>query len=67
MQLDKKNYGTIEVAKMLGVSAFAVWRWCKMGKIKAWKTPGGHYRIPAKRWSACLGRWAGSDLYVLLR
>jgi len=30
----------------LGVSAFAVWKWIRDGKIRAIKTPGGHYRIP---------------------
>lgn len=43
---EKKFYTTFEAAKALGVSALTVWRWCKKGKIKAWRTPGGHYRIP---------------------
>ena len=42
----KEFYTTFEVAKILGVNALTVWRWCKEGKIKAWRTPGGHYRIP---------------------
>ena len=59
MRLDKKNYGTVEVARMLGVSAFAVWRWCKTGKIKAWKTPGGHYRIPREEVERLLREMSG--------
>lgn len=45
---EKELYGTHEVARMLGVSPFTVWRWCKIGRIKAGKTPGGQYRIPAE-------------------
>jgi len=43
---EKKFYTTFEVAKILSVNPLTVWRWCKKGKIKAWRTPGGHYRIP---------------------
>jgi len=46
MKLDKRYYGTVEAARILEVSTFAVWKWCKEGKIKAGRTPGGHYRIP---------------------
>jgi len=46
MELNKERYGTVEAARILGVSVFTVWRWCKEGKIKAGKTPGGQYRIP---------------------
>jgi len=42
----KKFYGTVEVARILGVAPLTVWRWCKEGKIKAGKTPGGQFRIP---------------------
>ena len=43
---EKAFYTTFEAAKILGVNPLTVWRWCKGGKIKAWRTPGGHYRIP---------------------
>ena len=45
--MEKEYYSTGEVARMLGVSNFAVWNWIQKGKIKAIRTPGGHYRIPA--------------------
>ncbi len=45
---EKEFYGTYEVARLLGVSPFTVWRWCRLGKIKAGKTPGGQFRIPAE-------------------
>lgn len=42
----KRFYTTGEVAKILDVAASTVWLWCKEGKIRAYKTPGGQYRIP---------------------
>jgi len=44
--LDKKWYGTYEVAKILEVHPSTIWEWIQKGKVKAGKTPGGHYRIP---------------------
>jgi len=43
---DKRYFTTGEVAHLLGVSAFAVWKWIRDKKIRAIKTPGGHYRVP---------------------
>lgn len=37
---------TGEVAKLLGMSRETVRLWCKTGKLKAIRTPGGQYRIP---------------------
>lgn len=34
-----------EVARYCGVSRRGVNRWIRQGKLKAYKTPGGHYRI----------------------
>jgi excisionase family DNA binding protein len=42
-----RSYTTIEVAKRLGVSLQTVQRWVDAGRLKAWKTLGGHRRIEA--------------------
>jgi|AACY02.12.fsa_nt_gi DNA binding domain, excisionase family len=34
------------VAKALGVSPETIRRWCERGRIRSYKTPGGHTRIP---------------------
>lgn len=34
-----------KVAEIMGVNPQTVARWCAAGKIPAFKTPGGHYRI----------------------
>jgi excisionase family DNA binding protein len=43
-----RSYSTIDVAKRLGISLQTVQRWVDSGRLKAWKTPGGHRRIDAK-------------------
>lgn len=40
-----KHYTTFQAAKLLSVSPDAVLKWIKSGKIRAYRTPGGHYRI----------------------
>ncbi len=34
-----------EAAEYCGVTRMSMWRWVKVGKIKAFVTPGGHHRI----------------------
>ena len=36
---------TSDVASYCGVSSVTVTRWIRGGKLKAYTTPGGHYRI----------------------
>ncbi len=37
-----------DVARLFGVSPSSVTRWARAGLIKAFRTPGGHYRFPAE-------------------
>lgn len=43
-----RSYSTADVAKRLGISLQTVQRWVDSGRLKAWKTPGGHRRIDAQ-------------------
>jgi len=45
---------TTELARLCGVSRFTVINWAKRGKIKAIRTAGRHYRIPASEASSLL-------------
>lgn len=40
-----KLWTATEVAKYCGVTSVTVSRWIRKGKLKAYTTPGGHYRI----------------------
>lgn len=42
---DEQPLTTGQVAEHCGVSAVAVWKWIKQGKLKAYRLPGGHYRV----------------------
>lgn len=41
----KAVFTTFEVANFCGVTMAGVIRWVESGKLKAYKTPGGHRRI----------------------
>ena len=43
----RSTYSTLEVARRLGVSIQSVQRWVDVGRLRAWRTPGGHRRIEA--------------------
>ena len=43
------NFFTIpQAAKHCSISRVTLWRWVKSGKLKAFLTPGGHYKIREK-------------------
>lgn len=48
MSQAKPSYSTAYVAKRLGVSVPTVQRWVDAGRLKAWKTMGGHRRVDAE-------------------
>lgn len=48
MKSDKSYFTTIETAKLLGVSVRTVQLWVENGALEAWKTAGGHRRIPTE-------------------
>ena len=45
MTQDARSHATIEVANRLGVLLQTGQRWVDAGRLKAWKTLGGHRRI----------------------
>jgi excisionase family DNA binding protein len=54
MTAPRKSYSTVEIARRLGVSIQTVQRWVDAGRLKAWKTLGGHRRIDADSAEALL-------------
>lgn len=38
-------YNITEAAGLCGISRVTLWRWIKSGKLKAYQTPSGHFRI----------------------
>jgi excisionase family DNA binding protein len=43
-QKDDKIMGVDELAKFFGVSGQTIWRWCKSGKLPAFKI-GSHWKV----------------------
>jgi excisionase family DNA binding protein len=59
----KKDFlTTTEVAKILSVTPDAVLKWAKSRKILAYRTPGGHYRIPKEALGAFISEKKFSEL-----
>jgi excisionase family DNA binding protein len=43
-----KSFGAVELAKYCQVSRNTIHNWIRDGKLKAFKLPGGHYRVEKK-------------------
>lgn len=48
VELKKTYYTPAEVGRGVGVSRQTVVGWIRSGRLKADRTPGGHWRIPAE-------------------
>jgi len=57
MSNDAKPVTTGKVARYCGVTRNGVIRWIRQGKLKAFRTPGGHYRIRKADFRAFLERF----------
>jgi len=42
---NRDAYGTVEIARMLGVSPTTAVNWIRAGRMPAYRTPGGHRRV----------------------
>lgn len=51
---DDRPLTTGQVGRYCGVSHATVWKWIKKGKLKAYRLPGGHYRIERGAFKAFL-------------
>lgn len=53
----EKHYTTHEVSRICGVAPITVGRWVKAGRLEAFRTVGGHRRIPASSLDAFLRKY----------
>jgi excisionase family DNA binding protein len=53
----RRFFTTSEVARYCAVTNDGVLKWIKSGKLKAFSTPGGHYRISSEDFRAFLGAY----------
>ena len=54
---DRRFFTTSEVARYCAVTNDGVLKWIKAGKLKAFSTPGGHYRIASDEFRGFLQRY----------
>lgn len=52
-----RHLTTNEVGRRCGVSAVTVKKWIRQGELRAYRTPGGHYRIVEADFQAFARRW----------
>lgn len=48
VNLNKKFFTTGDIARIFGVSRISAYKWVTSGKVKAFKIPGGRYKITKK-------------------
>ncbi len=53
----KKTYTTGEIAAFCSVTINAVKKWISTGKLDAYRTPGGHYRVRRDEFRSFVGRY----------
>ena len=54
---DRRFFTTSEVARYCAVTNDGVLKWIKSGKLKAFSTPGGHYRISSEDFRSFLEKY----------
>ena len=54
----RRFFTTTEIARYCEVSNDGVLKWIKAGKLRAFATPGGHYRISSEDFREFLNRYA---------
>jgi two-component system response regulator VicR len=60
--LNDRFLTTGDVADYCQVSRSSVFRWIREGKLEAFTTPGGHYRVPENEFRNFLARY-GIPIY----
>ena len=55
---DRRFFTTTEIARYCEVSNDGILKWIKAGKLRAFATPGGHYRISAEDFREFLALYA---------
>jgi len=60
----KSYFTTTQAARLLSVSPDTVLKWVKAGQLSSYRTPGGHYRIPAEAVTALLPDGDTQDIAV---
>lgn len=53
----RRFFTTSEVASYCAVTNDGVLKWIKSGKLRAFSTPGGHYRVSAEDFRTFLGKY----------
>jgi two-component system response regulator VicR len=55
--LNNRFLTTGDVAEYCQVSRSSVFRWIREGKLPAFTTPGGHYRVPEREFRSFLAKY----------